>query len=181
MSWKDEIKKQFHQNENGDWLFTEIGGDYEYTAPFKEMTKSAIERFKNFIDGYEVIVKILEDSKYGSSVYIENRLYMINLVFAETKVMTKQLMKFYLDIYKKHIIPEEILVDFRIAHQPIEEYINEIAMPALDEIKMHMEDIDYIEDGLKELEEKESSEDISLDSIIFAKKLQRRKCNDHEE
>lgn len=175
MSWKDEIKKQFHQDENGAWWFTEIDGDDEYTAPFKEMTLSAIERFKNFIDGYEAIVKILEDDKYNT-VYIANRLYIINLVYTDTKVMTRQLMKFCLDIYEKHIIPEELMVDFRIAHQPIEQYINEIAIPALDEIKMHMEDIDYIEDGLKELkEEEESSEDISLDSIIFAKELQRRK------
>ena len=174
MSWKDEIKKQFHQDENGAWLFTEIDGDHEYTAPFKEMTQSAIERFRNFIDGYEAIVKILEDDKYNRSVYIENRLYMINLVYTDAKVMTKQLMKFCLDIYKKNIIPEELMVDFRIAHQPIEQYINEIAIPALDEIKMHMEDIDYM--GGKELEEEEEpSEDNSLDSIIFAKELQRRK------
>ena len=175
MSWKDEIKKQFHQDENGAWWFTEIDGDNdEYSAPFRDMTTSAIERFRNFIDGYEVVVKILEDDKYNT-VYIANRLYMINLVYIDAKVMTKQLMKFCVDIYKKNIIPEELMVDFRITHQPIEQYINEIAIPALDEIKMHMEDIDYIEDDLKELEEDEASKDNSLDSIIFAKELQRRK------
>ena len=164
MSWKDEIKKQFHQDENGAWWFTEIDGDDEYTAPFKDMTQSAIERFRNFIDGYELITKILEDNKYNT-VYIANRLYMINLVYTDAKVMTRQLMKFCLDIYEKHIVQEELMVDFRIAHQPIEQYINEIAIPALDEIKMHMEGIDYID------EEDESSEDISLDSIIFSKEL----------
>ena len=175
MSWRDEIKEHFHQDENGAWWYTEIDEDQAYTAPFKDMTQSAIERFRNFIDGYEVIVKILEDDKYNT-VYIANRLYMINLVYMDAKVMTRQLMKFCLDIYEKHIIQEELMVDFRIAHQPIEQYINEIAIPALDEIKMDMKDIDYIEDGLKELkEEEESGEDVSLDSIIFEKELQRRK------
>lgn len=174
MSWKDDIKEHFHQDENGAWWYTEIDEDQEYTAPFKDMTESAIERFRNFIDRYEVVVKILEDDKYNT-VYIANRLYMINLVYIDAKVMTRQLMELHLNIYKKHIIPEERLVDFRISNQPLEQYINEIAIPALDEIKMDMEDIDYIEDDLKELEEEESSEDNSLDSIIFAKELQRRK------
>lgn len=173
MSWKDEIKKQFHQDENGAWLFTEIDGDHEYTAPFKEMTASAINRYADYLNGLFKIIGTVDEEPYINSVYIHTRMYIINYMFDDVVCMCTKLNKLYDEVYKDKTVPEETLVDFRISNQGLEECLNEICIPALEEIKMHMEDIDYM--GGKELEEEESSEDNSLDSIIFAKELQRRK------
>ena len=170
MSWKDEIKKQFHQDENGAWWFTEIDGDDEYTAPFKEMTASAINRYADYLNALlKIIGGTVDKEPYINSVYIHTRMYIINYMFDDVICMYTKLNKLYADVYKDKTVPEETLVDFRISNQGLEECINEICIPALDEIKMHMEDIDYID------KKEEFSEDNSLDSIIFAKELQRRK------
>ena len=134
--WYEIVKNnQCHMDDDGNWWFTEYEDGKEYSAPFKDLTEMAIDKFKKYIDLYNTIILM----PYNKSIYSYTKMYLPNKTIGDIVVMNTKLSKLYDDVYVYKTTDEEELVNYRIINQPLEDAILRICEPELLEVKSYLD------------------------------------------
>ena len=134
--WHEIVKNnQCHMDDDGNWWFTEYEDGKEYSAPFKDLTEMAIDKFKKYIDLYNTIILM----PYNKSIYSYTKMYMPSKTIGDIIVMNMKLSKLYDAVYVYTTTDEEELVNYRIINQPLEDAILRICEPELLEVKSYLD------------------------------------------
>lgn len=163
MMWYEIVKNnQCHMDDDGNWWFTEYEDGKEYSAPFKDLTEMAIDKFKKYIELYNTIILM----PYDKSIYSYTKMYMPNKTIGDIVVMNTKLSKLYDDVYVHKTSDEEELVNYRIINQPLEDAILRICEPELLEVKSYL-DNDALAKG--NIDATHQEDNTPLDDILINK------------
>ena len=159
MMWYEIVKNnQCHMDDDGNWWFTEYEDGKEYSAPFKDLTEMAIDKFKKYIELYNTIILM----PYDKSIYSYTKMYLPNKTIGDIVVMNTKLSKLYDDVYVHKTTDEEELVDYRIINQPLEDAILRICEPELLEVKSYLDN-----DALVKANIDATNQETPLDDILI--------------